>query len=86
MTSFAAKVLAIVKRIPRGKTLSYGEVARRAGRPRAYRAVGNILHSYDPKKIHVPCHRVVCTDGRIGGYRRGEARKARLLKGEKATS
>ncbi len=86
MTSFTEKVLAVVRRIPRGKTLTYKEVARRAGRPRAYRAVGNILNSYDSKKIKVPCHRVIKSDGSIGGYRWGSKAKADLLKKEKALS
>lgn len=55
-----------------------------AGSPRAYRAVGNILNSYDPKEIKVPCHRVVRSDGKPGGYRWGAAKKARLLKQEAA--
>lgn len=84
MTSFAIKVLGIVKRIPRGKTLTYGDVARRAGRPRAYRAVGNILNRYDASRWGVPCHRVIRSDGTAGGYRWGTKKKERLLKKEKA--
>lgn len=83
MTSFIEKVLAVVRRIPRGKTLTYKEVARRAGNPLAYRAVGNILNRYDAKKFHIPCHRVIKSDGSIGGYRWGSAKKIRLLKKEK---
>ncbi|MBI4095216.1 MAG: methylated-DNA--[protein]-cysteine S-methyltransferase [Candidatus Liptonbacteria bacterium] len=62
MTSFTERVLKVVRRIPRGKTLSYTEVARRAGSPRAYRAVGNILNRYDSAKFKVPCHRVIRSD------------------------
>lgn len=73
----------MVARIPRGKTLTYQEVARRAGNPRAYRAVGNILNKNpDPKRI--PCHRVVRSDGSVGGYTQGTQRKTALLKKEKA--
>lgn len=68
----------IVARIPRGKTMTYAEVARAAGYPRAARAVGNLMaKNFDPK---VPCHRVIRSDGRIGSYNRGgEAAKRRLL-------
>ncbi len=81
--SFSEKVLAVVSGIPRGKTLTYKEVARRAGRPRAYRAVGNVLAGYDAKKFRIPCHRVVRSDGKIGGYRWGTDKKLALLKKEK---
>lgn len=78
--SFAAMVYSVVRRIPKGKTLTYKEVARRAGRPKAYRAVGNILNkNYDPE---IPCHRVVRSDGKAGGYNRGERLKREILKRE----
>jgi O-6-methylguanine DNA methyltransferase len=81
MKTFQEKVLAIVKKIPKGKTLTYKEVAKRAGSPRAYRAVGNILSkNYDP---NVFCHRVIRSDGKIGGYNRGVKKKIKLLKQEK---
>ena len=86
MTLFAKKVLAAVSRIPRGKTLTYKEVARRAGRPRAYRAVGNILNRYDSRKYRVPCHRVIRAYGRAGGFRWGSRKKLQLLRKEKAMS
>ncbi len=82
MISFAKKVSAVVKKIPRGQVLTYQEVARRAGSPQAYRAVGNFLaKNFDPK---TPCHRVIRSDGRLGGYRRGLQRKRNLLKKEGA--
>lgn len=78
--SFRQKVLAVVKSIPAGQVMSYKEVAVKAGRPKAYRAVGNILHkNYDPQ---IPCHRVVRSDGKLGGYNRGAAKKRQLLKSE----
>lgn len=81
MTNFKNKVLKIVAKIPKGKTMSYKEVARKAGASRAYRAVGNILNkNHNPK---IPCHRVICSDGRIGGYRLGEKKKKLLLEKEK---
>jgi len=81
--SFTEKVYIAVKKIPRGETLTYKEVARRAGSPLAYRAVGNILSkNYDPK---VPCHRVVGSDGKMHGYNRGGIKeKMKILKKEKA--
>lgn len=78
--SFKNKVLEVVSRIPRGKVLTYKEVARRAGNPRAYRAVGNIMAgNTDPR--HIPCHRVIRSDGKPGGYSLagGTKRKIRIL-------
>lgn len=82
METFKEKVFAIVKRIPKGSVLTYKEVAKLAGRPKAYRAVGNILNTnYDPS---IPCHRVVRSDGKTGGYNRGEKRKQERLREEGA--
>ena len=78
--SFPERVYSIVKKIPRGSVLTYKEVAAKAGKPRAYRAVGNILNkNYDPR---IPCHRVVRSDGRVGGYNRGSRAKAAILRAE----
>jgi methylated-DNA-[protein]-cysteine S-methyltransferase len=80
--TFKSKVLKVVSRIPLGKTLTYKEVAQKAGHPGAYRAVGNILKmNYDPK---IPCHRVILSNGQPGKYNRGEKNKTKLLKKEKA--
>jgi len=80
MKTFGQRVYEIVRHIPKGATLTYKEVAIKAGRPNAYRAVGNILHkNHDPK---VPCHRVIRSDGKTGGYNGGEKRKKELLKSE----
>jgi len=74
---FREKVLRVVGQIAKGETLSYGEVARRAGNPKAARAVGAILHTnYDPA---IPCHRVIRSDGTPGGYNRGIKQKRRIL-------
>lgn len=82
MTSFTETVLEVVRHIPKGKTLTYKEVAERAGRPGAYRAVGTILSkNYRPG---VPCHRVIRSDGVLGEYNRGRERKRRLLEEEGA--
>ncbi len=80
---FTEKVYAVVAKIPRGKTMTYGEVARRAGRPGAARAVGNIMHN-NPDTKKVPCHRVVRADGTPGGYAWGIKRKITLLRREGA--
>jgi len=78
--SFQEKVYEAVRKIPEGRVLSYKEVAKLAGKPHAFRAVGNILNkNQDPE---VPCHRVIKSDGSIGGYRCGEKKKAALLKSE----
>ncbi len=80
-TDFKQRVLNVVRDIPRGKTLTYKQVAFAAGRPNAYRAVGNILSkNFDPA---IPCHRVVRSDGAAGGYNGGQMNKIRLLESEK---
>src|SRR5690606_35201103 len=77
---FKAKVIRVVKAIPKGETLTYGEVAKRAGSPKAARAVGVIMKQNKDKRI--PCHRVVASTG-FGGYNglRGKD-KAAILKSE----
>lgn len=82
MTPFKEKVFSIVSKIPKGETLTYKQVALKAGRPMAFRAVGTILNTnYDPK---IPCHRVVRSDGKTGGYNRGAENKIKILKQEGA--
>ncbi|HUZ92902.1 MAG TPA: MGMT family protein [Candidatus Paceibacterota bacterium] len=83
MISFKEKVYAVVAKIPRGKTMTYKEVARRAGSSNACRAVGNIMHN-NPDTKKVPCHRVVRSDGTPGGYVRGTKKKIAMLKREGA--
>jgi O-6-methylguanine DNA methyltransferase len=81
MFNFPEQVLKVVRKIPRGEFLTYKEVARLSGRPRAFRAVGNILNkNSDPRRF--PCHRVIRSGGRVGGYRHGTKRKIDLLKKE----
>lgn len=77
---FREHVITIVCGIPRGAVLTYKEVAARAGKPRAYRAVGNILKGND--NFAIPCHRVIRSDGQIGGYNRGARKKVELLRKE----
>ena len=83
MNTFKEKVYAVVAKIPRGQTMTYAEVARRAGNPRAYRAVGNIMHT-NPDTRKVPCHRVIRSDGTPGGYARGTKKKIAILRAEGA--
>lgn len=78
---FKDKVFKVVKNIPKGKFLTYKQVAEKAGSRKAYRAVGNILNKNKDSKI--PCHRVIRSDGKIGGYNRGSQEKINLLKKEK---
>lgn len=76
--SFSSKVYAVVGKIPRGKTMTYKQVAAKAGNPLAARAVGTLMSkNYDVK---IPCHRVVRSDGKVGDYNRGgPSRKIELL-------
>lgn len=79
--SFKEKVFAVVKKIPKGETMTYKEVAEAILHPKSYRAVGNILNTnYDPG---IPCHRVIRSDGKTGGYNRGAKKKLTLLQQER---
>lgn len=82
MMTFHGNVLSVVKTIPPGQYLTYKQVAARAGRLNAYRAVGNILNKNSDR--HIPCHRVVRSNGSIGGFNRGEQKKRSLLLREHA--
>ena len=78
--SFKEKVYAVVSKIPRGQVLTYKQVAKLAGSPRAYRAVGNILNKNRNPKVY--CHRVIRSDGWVGGYASGTKEKIQVLKKE----
>ena len=80
MINFRKEVFKVVRKILRGTTLSYKEVAQKAGRPLAWRAVGNILAKN--KNPEIPCHRVIRSDGKIGGYNKGTKKKIILLRSE----
>ena len=80
MISFQNRVFEVVKKIPKGKVSTYQKVAKLAEKPRAWRAVGNILNKNRDKKI--PCHRVIRSNGKIGGYKDGIKKKIALLKKE----
>jgi len=79
--TFSEKVKDIVRSIPKGKTMTYKEVAAKAGNPRAARAVGAIMRqNYDEA---IPCHRVIASDGSMRGYNRGGIeRKLEILHAE----
>jgi len=78
--TFRKKVLKVVSKIPKGSTMTYAQVAAKAGNKKAARAVGSIVSAnYDPA---IPCHRVVRSDGGMGGYNRGVKKKMALLRAE----
>lgn len=87
MTSFTEKIYSATRKIPSGKVATYAQIARMIGRPRASRAVGNALdknpHSYLvkglPSRQRVPCHRVVRSDGSLGGFASGAKKKQAIL-------
>lgn len=80
MSDFRQKVLSAVRRIPPGRVATYGDIAERAGRPRAWRAVGNIMRECrDPG---TPCHRVIGANGALGGYGGNLQLKRELLRAE----
>ncbi len=81
-TAFQMRVWEELRRIPRGRTVTYGELAQRIGRPRAVRAVGRACAT-NPVAIITPCHRAVRANGELAGYRWGIERKRRLLEEEK---
>lgn len=83
ISRFTQKVYHIVSRIPKGKVLSYAEVAQRAGSFQAYRAVGNTMHR-NPDWPRIPCHRVVQSNGCVGNWsgKGGVKKKIALLRSE----
>lgn len=80
-TPFQLRVWRELRRIPRGSTRSYADIARRIGAPSATRAVARACAA-NPLALFIPCHRVVRSDGALAGYRWGLARKRRLLAAE----
>jgi methylated-DNA-[protein]-cysteine S-methyltransferase len=85
MTPFAKKVYKIVSEIPIGEVRTYKWVARKAGKPEAGRAVGQILKR-NPYPLVIPCHRVINSNNKIGGYAFGVNKKRLLLDMEKEIS
>mgnify|MGYP001105405159 CR=1 FL=1 len=82
MTPFAKKVYKVVLNIPLGEVRTYKWVAKEAGKPKAYRAVGQILKN-NPYPLIIPCHRVVKSDNKLGGYVFGVKMKRSILDLEK---
>ena len=82
LREFEKRVYRAVLSIPFGQVRSYKWVAKRAGRPAAFRAVGQILKR-NPYPLIVPCHRVINNNGKLGGYRWGIKAKQRILLLEK---
>ncbi len=82
MKSFTERVYDVVRKIPKGETLTYGQVARAIGSPGASRAVGNALNKN--RNHDVPCHRVIRSDGSVGGFALGTKKKTAILKEEGA--
>lgn len=77
---FVVAVHAVVRAIPQGQVMSYRAVAEKAGFSGASRAVGSLMKkNFDPS---IPCHRVICSDGRVGAYNRGREKKVALLRAE----
>jgi len=83
-TGFQEAVWKQLIRVPRGESVTYGELARRAGRPGASRAVGSACGA-NPVALLVPCHRVIPSDGSGGGFRWGSRRKVAILTEEGVT-
>jgi len=77
---FKTNVIRVVKTIPKGETMFYKQVAAKAGHPLAARAVGAIMRTNKDKSV--PCHRVIKSDGTLGGYNGLQGEKARLFKRE----
>ena len=82
-TVFTRRVLAVVRRVPVGRVTTYGTVARLAGKPRAARAVGNIMR--EAPQPGLPYHRVVAANGMLGGYGGNISLKGALLRAEGLT-
>ena len=80
-TDFQKKIYKVIKKIPRGKIMTYQAVAKAVKKPKATRAVGSALNK-NPYAPRVPCHRVVKSNGEIGGYESGINKKIKLLTSE----
>lgn len=80
MTEFKKRVYSIVSSIPKGRVMSYKQVDEASGYPKAWRAIGNVLNKNTSSKV--PCHRVIRSDGRIGGFGGGTEKKIALLEKE----
>jgi methylated-DNA-[protein]-cysteine S-methyltransferase len=84
-SEFSQRVWCAVQEIPYGETMTYGELARRIGKPNALRAVGT-ANGRNPLPLVIPCHRVVAAGGKLGGYGGGLRLKRKLLDLEAANN
>ncbi len=82
LTPFQREVLNFIKKIPYGSTMSYREVAIKLGKPKSFRAVGQALKN-NPLPLYFPCHRIIKSDGSLGGFAGGIRIKKELLEMEK---
>ncbi len=78
MVSFQEKIYLLLGQIPNGRVSTYKILAKAAGRPRAWRVVGGILNK-NKNLVKTPCHRIIKSDGSVGGYARGARKKENLL-------
>lgn len=81
LTEFEISVLAELEKIPLGRVTTYQNLAKKVGKPKAARAIGNVMNK-NPQAPKVPCHRVVKSNGEIGGYAFGIKKKMALLRKE----
>jgi len=81
MKTFNELCYSVLRKVPRGKVTTYGEIAKSIGKPKAARAVGNAMNK-NPYSPEVPCHRVVCADGKVGGFASGTKKKIEMLEKE----
>lgn len=83
LKTFAAKVYSLLRTVPKSKVVTYGQLAKMAGEPKAARAVGALMRT-NPDMAHIPCHRVVGANGQLVGYsgHGGKAAKKKLLLAE----
>jgi methylated-DNA-[protein]-cysteine S-methyltransferase len=81
-TPFQKKVWQVLRSVPFGKTISYGELAKKINNPKAVRAVGS-ANGKNPLCVTTPCHRIIQADGSLGGFSGGLKNKVNLLKFEK---
>jgi methylated-DNA-[protein]-cysteine S-methyltransferase len=75
------EVYKMLLKIPAGKVSTYGDIAKALGHPKAARLIGRILHD-NPNPVDIPCHRIVHSNGKLGGYAYGSAKKRKLLEEE----
>jgi len=79
--SFSERVLLLCSKVPKGKVTTYLQIAKALGKPKSSRAVGNALNK-NKTPVKIPCHRVIRSDGRVGGYAFGKGKKIKLLLSE----